>query len=66
MMKLNCNDAEELKKHFGCKIEREGNKMKLTQPVLVQRLEDELNITQKIRCNLLLPVGKDFCLEENY
>ena len=35
MIKLNYKDAGELKECVGCKIEQKGNRMKLTQPVLV-------------------------------
>ena len=35
MIELDYEDAGELKEHVGCKIERKGNRMQLTQPVLV-------------------------------
>ena len=59
MLKLNCDDAEELKEYIGCKIERKGNKMKLTQPVLVQSLRDEFDMLDKTPCNLPAPHGKE-------
>ena len=40
MSKLDCEDVVELKEHVGCKIEQKGGRMKLTQPVLVQNLEN--------------------------
>jgi len=59
MIKLDCDDAGELKEYVGCKIERKGNRMKLTQPVLVQSLEDEFEIPDKTPCNLPAPHGKE-------
>ena len=39
MIKLDCEDTGELKEHVGCKIERKGNGVKLTQHVIVQSLQ---------------------------
>ena len=63
MMKLDCEDAGELQEYVGCKIERKGNRMKLTQPVLVQSLQDEFEIPNKTSCNLPAPCGKELTSE---
>ena len=63
MMKLDCEDAGKLKKYVGCKIERKGNKIKLTQPIIVQSLEDEFDILLKIKYNLPVLHGKELLSE---
>ena len=52
MLKLDCDDSGELKEYVGCKIERKGNRMKLTQPVLVQSFADEFDIPPNTPYNL--------------
>ena len=51
MIELDCEDSGELNEHTGVKIERSINRMKLTQPVSMQPLDDEfelLNIYQHL------------------
>ena len=38
---FDCNDVRELTKYVGCKINRNKNSIKFTQPVLLQSFEDE-------------------------
>ena len=59
MLKLDCDNAGELKEYVGYKIECKGNRMKITQPVLVQSLEDEFEMPDKIPCNLPAPHRKE-------
>ena len=59
MLKLDCDDSGELKEYVGCKIERKGNRIKLTQPVLVQSFADEFDIPPNTPCNLPAQHGKE-------
>ena len=59
MKKLDCEDMGELNEHVGSKLERKGNKIKMTQPALVQSLEDEFQIPSSTPCNLPAPAGKE-------
>ena len=42
---------------------KKGNRIKLTQPVLVQSLHDEFKIPRKTSCNLPAPPGKELTSE---
>ena len=59
MSKLDCEDIGKLNKYVGCKLERKGNRMKITQLVLVQSLEDEFKIPPSTPCNLPAPGEKN-------
>ena len=61
--KLDCEDMGELKEYVGCKVERKDNRLKTIQPVLVQRLEDELDMLKGTPCSLSAPPGKELQLE---
>ena len=63
MMKLDCEDTGKLQECVGCKIERKVNRMKLTQPVLVQILQDEFETTNKTPCSLPAHHGKELTSE---
>ena len=41
-----------MNEYVGYKIERKDNAIKMTQPVLVQSLEDEFELPEKISDNL--------------
>jgi hypothetical protein len=41
---LDCDDVGELTEYVGCKIERDKDSIRLTQPVLLQSFEDEFEI----------------------
>ena len=40
IIELDCEDSGKLDEHVGVKIDKRGDAMKLTQPVLIQSLED--------------------------
>jgi len=63
MSELDCEDSGELNEYVGVKIERKGDRMKLTQPVLVQSIEDEFLIPDKTPCTLPAPHGSDLTSE---
>jgi len=63
MSKLDCEDAGKLNEYVGVKIERKGDRIKLTQPVLVQSLKDEFSIPSKTPCTLPAPYGTDLISE---
>ena len=43
-----CDDVGEFEEYVGCQVIRENNKLKLTQPVLIQSFADEFEIEEKI------------------
>ena len=57
MRRLDCEDASKINEYLGVKIERKQNRIKLTQPVLVQSLQDELEIPSKNPCTFPAPHG---------
>ena len=48
---FDCDDVGEMKEYVGCKMDRnpEDNSMRITQPVLIQSLEDEFDIPDSMR-----------------
>ena len=42
--RFDCDDIGPLKEYVGCKIERTSDRIKITQPVLIQSFEDEFDI----------------------
>jgi hypothetical protein len=44
MERFDCDDLGEMTEYIGCKIERDKDSMRLTQPVLLQSFEDEFNL----------------------
>ena len=50
MHDLDCEDVGELNEHVGVKIETKENRVKLTQPELIQSLNDEVDILPGIQC----------------
>ena len=63
MNELDCEDSGELREYIGCKIERKGNEMKITQPVLVQSLQDDFDIPDKTPFHLPAPAGDELTSE---
>jgi len=59
MKLLDCEDSGELNEYVGVKIDKKDNAVKLTQPVLIQSLEDEFEIPQDTPKHLPVPPGKD-------
>ena len=59
MKKLDYEDIGDLKEHVGCKVERKDNRLKITQPVAVQSLEDDFDIPKGTPCNLPELPGKE-------
>lgn len=59
MEKLDYEDCGEMNEYVGCKIERRGDILKMTQPVLVQSLEDEFKFTDKTSDTLLVSEGPE-------
>ena len=57
--KLDCEDIGKLNEYVGYKLECKGNRIKITQTVLVQSLEDEFEISPSTPCNLPTPAGKE-------
>ena len=43
-----CDDVGEFEEYVGCQVIRENNKLKLTQPVLIQSFADEFEIEEEI------------------
>ena len=64
MNKLDYKNMGELKEYIGYKIEQKVDWIKLTQPVLVQSLEDEFTIPLNTLCNLLEPSNKELVSED--
>ena len=64
MQKLDCEDEEQLNEYVGVKIERKQDRLKLTQPVLVQSLQDEFDIPEKTPYALPAPNGKELISED--
>ena len=60
---LDCEDSGDFNEHVGVKIDEKGNAVKLSQPVLIQSLEDEFEIPPKTSCHLPAPPGKDLLNE---
>jgi hypothetical protein len=48
--RFECDDMGELNEYVGCKIDRDEDSVKFTQPVLIQSYEDEfyLNKTRQV------------------
>ncbi len=44
MERIDCDDVGDLKEYIGCKIDRKGGQLKMTQPVLLQRFFDEFDL----------------------
>ena len=42
--RIDCDDVGEMKEYIGCKIDRKGGQLKLTQPVLLQSFIDEFHL----------------------
>jgi len=42
--RIDCDDVGEMKEYIGCKIDRKGGQLKLTQPVLLQSFIDEFDL----------------------
>ena len=59
MKLLDCEDSGELNEYVGVKIDKKDNAVKLTQPVLIQSLEDEFEIPKDTPKHLPAPLGKD-------
>jgi hypothetical protein len=47
MKQFQCDDCGELQEYVGCKIERKGNQLKFTQPVLLQSYNDEFKLPNR-------------------
>jgi len=43
-----CDDVGEFEEYVGCQVIRENNKLKLTQPVLIQSFADKFEIEEEI------------------
>jgi len=63
MAELDCEDSGDLDEYVGVKIESKGNALKMTQPVLIQSLQDEFNIPSKTSKHLPAPPGKELLQE---
>ena len=63
MKKLDCEDCGELNECVGCKIERKGDALKLTQPVLVKSLKDEFELHDKTSDTLPVSAGVELTSE---
>jgi hypothetical protein len=46
LTKFECDDVGEMTEYVGCKVERKPHCIQLTQPVLIQSLEDEFEIPE--------------------
>ena len=44
LSKFECDDVGEMQEYVGCKVERKPGYIKLTQPVLIQSLNDEFDL----------------------
>jgi hypothetical protein len=44
MERIDCDDVGEMKEYIGCKIDRKGRQLKITQPVLLQSFIDEFDL----------------------
>ena len=47
MSRFDCDDVGELKEYVGCKIERNEDSIRFTQPVLIQSFTDEFEVSGK-------------------
>ena len=63
MIELDCEDSGKLNEYVGVKIDNKGDEMKLTQPVLIQSLEDEFDMLIKTPKRLPAPPGKEILSE---
>ena len=61
---FDCDDVGEMKEYVGCKVERnpEENSIRITQPVLIQSLEDEFDIPESMRVPKTPAEGHDVLL----
>ena len=64
MLELDSKDSEDLNEYVGIKVEQREDEFKLTQPVLVQSLEDEFEIPKNTPKHLPAPPGKELLSEE--
>ena len=46
---VDCDDTGELSEYVGCKIERDKDSIKITQPVLLQSFKDEFDIPDELK-----------------
>ena len=46
MRRFDCEDGGELREYVGCKLDRKGDTLKITQPILVQSLKDEFELDE--------------------
>ena len=63
MLKLNCKDLDKLKEYIEYKIKRKYDRIKLTQLVLVQSLEDKFDILENVLYILPALYDKDLISE---
>ena len=63
MKQLDFEDCRELNEYVGCKIERKGDDLKLTQPVFMQSLKDELELPDRISETLPVSTGVELIPE---
>ena len=59
MVELDSEDSGALNECVGVKVERKDDELKLTQPVLVQSLEDEFGVPKNVPKHLPAPPGKE-------
>jgi len=63
MLELDSEDSGDLDEYMGVKVDRREDEFKLTQPVLVQSLEDEFEIPKNTLKHLPAPPGKELLSE---
>ena len=63
--RFNCEDGRELKDHVGCKLDWEGDAIKINQPILIQSLKDEFDVAKVPKWKFPADLGRILVINED-